>query len=50
MLPIAVLVILIGFLVRSWLLSFVPTVNAMKRFSRVANLHADVVQVVVTGL
>ncbi len=33
MLPIAVLVVLIGFLARSWLLSFVPTVNAMERFS-----------------
>ena len=33
MLPIAVLVILIGFLARSWLLSFVPTVNAMERFT-----------------
>lgn len=29
MLPIAVLVVLIGFLARSWLLSFVPAVNAM---------------------
>jgi len=33
MLPIAVLVVLIGFLARSWLLSFVPTVNAMERFT-----------------
>ena len=33
MLPIAVLVILIGFLAQSWLLSFVPTVNAMERFT-----------------
>jgi hypothetical protein len=33
MLPIALLVILIGFLARSWLLSFVPTVNAMERFT-----------------
>ena len=33
MLPIAVLVVLIGFLARSSLLSFVPTVNAMKRFT-----------------
>ena len=33
LLPIAVLVILIGFLARSWLLSFVPTVNAMERFT-----------------
>ena len=33
MLPIAVLVILIGLLARSWLLSFVPTVNAMERFT-----------------
>lgn len=33
MLPIAVLVTLIGFLARSWLLSFVPAVNAMERFT-----------------
>lgn len=33
MLPIAVLVVLIGLLARSWLLSFVPTVNAMERFT-----------------
>jgi hypothetical protein len=33
MLPIAVLVVLIGFLARSWVLNFIPTVNTMQRFT-----------------
>jgi len=39
MLPIAVLLTLIGFLARSWVLSFTPAANAMERFTPAAHFE-----------